>query len=95
MNMQESSNDAARHLSALVFQDLPATTDTDSNDPRWTSLSTYLSNIRQYTDIPCIGSSIPSSAEKTEYSCVITPETVWVSRTFPGLPPFLGLGSAR
>lgn len=37
----------------------------------------------------------PSSAENIEYSCVVTPDTVCVSRIFPGLPPFLGLGSDR
>jgi hypothetical protein len=38
---------------------------------------------------------VPSRAEKIEYSWVITRETVCVSRTRPGFPPFLGVGSDR
>ena len=30
----------------------------------------------KYSEIPRVGSTIPSSAEKTEYSCVVMPETV-------------------
>ena len=36
--------------------------------------------------IPCS----PSRAEKIEYSVVVMPDTVCVSRTLPGLPPSLG-----
>ena len=47
--------------------------DIDNNGLRWISLSKCLSNIRQYSDIVLA---------QTEYSRVITPETVWVSRSF-------------
>ena len=38
---------------------------------------------------------LPSKAENTEYSFSVTPETVCVSRTLPGLLPLFELGSDR